>query len=289
MQYQSSVPSRARKRGCSSASACSGLNAARSRPGLRHARAPEVIVERQIEQRAVQIEQHGFDPRPVGRAQDRGVGWAIGGGVHAVGYHKAYVGSERMTVSAEQLSAWLPAVMDIADAAGREIMRIYQAGFSVTLKDDRSPRTEADLAAQRVIDAGLRSLTPQWPMLGEESLPEVFAQRRAWQTLWLVDPLDGTREFVKRNGEFSVNIALVQTANRCWAWCRGRPARCCMRRRAAAALSGAAPMASARASRCGCRPRAAARARQPLVWRCEAGPQARGAGSAGSASASAAR
>ena len=59
-----------------------------------------------------------------------------------------------MSVSPEQLSAWLPAVMDIADAAGREIMRIYQAGFSVTLKDDRSPRTEADLAAQRMIDAG---------------------------------------------------------------------------------------------------------------------------------------
>jgi 3'(2'), 5'-bisphosphate nucleotidase len=100
--------------------------------------------------------------------------------------------------------------MAIADAAGREIMRIYEAGFSVTLKDDRSPRTEADLAAQRVIGAGLRELTPQWPMLGEESLPEVFAQRRDWPTLWLVDPLDGTREFVKRNGEFSVNIALVE-------------------------------------------------------------------------------
>jgi 3'(2'), 5'-bisphosphate nucleotidase len=115
-----------------------------------------------------------------------------------------------MTVSPEELSAWLPAVIDIADAAGREIMRIYEAGFSVTLKDDRSPRTEADLAAQRVIGAGLQLLTPQWPMLGEESAPEVFAQRRAWSTLWLVDPLDGTREFVKRNGEFSVNIALVQ-------------------------------------------------------------------------------
>ncbi|MFI4905453.1 MAG: 3'(2'),5'-bisphosphate nucleotidase CysQ [Steroidobacteraceae bacterium] len=115
-----------------------------------------------------------------------------------------------MSLSPGQLSAWLPAVMAIADQAGREIMRIYEAGFSVTLKDDSSPRTEADLAAQRVIDAGLRNLTPQWPMLGEESLPDAFAQRRAWQTLWLVDPLDGTREFVKRNGEFSVNIALVE-------------------------------------------------------------------------------
>jgi 3'(2'), 5'-bisphosphate nucleotidase len=115
-----------------------------------------------------------------------------------------------MTLTAGQLSAWLPAVMQIADAAGREIMRIYEGGFSVTLKDDRSPRTEADLAAQRVIEAGLAQLTPHWPMLGEESAPEMFAQRRAWSTLWLVDPLDGTREFVKRNGEFSVNIALVQ-------------------------------------------------------------------------------
>ncbi|MGH8231420.1 MAG: 3'(2'),5'-bisphosphate nucleotidase CysQ [Steroidobacteraceae bacterium] len=110
----------------------------------------------------------------------------------------------------QELQALLPAVMQIADAAGDEIMRIYQAGFNVTLKHDRSPLTEADLAAQRLIAAGLNRLTPRWPMLGEESAPEIFAQRRDWDTLWLVDPLDGTREFVKRNGEFSVNIALVK-------------------------------------------------------------------------------
>jgi len=110
------------------------------------------------------------------------------------------------------LQTLLPAVIDIADAAGHEIMRIYEAGFNVELKDDRSPRTEADLAAQRVIAEGLRRLRPQYPMLGEESGPEVFAQRHGWRTLWLVDPLDGTREFVKRNGEFSVNIALVDDA-----------------------------------------------------------------------------
>ncbi|HEY1726342.1 MAG TPA: 3'(2'),5'-bisphosphate nucleotidase CysQ [Steroidobacteraceae bacterium] len=109
-----------------------------------------------------------------------------------------------------EFQALLPAVMEIADAAGEEIMRIYHGGFNVTLKDDRSPLTEADLASQRVIGAGLDRLTPRWPMLGEESAPETFAQRRAWNTLWLVDPLDGTREFVKRNGEFCVNIALVQ-------------------------------------------------------------------------------
>jgi 3'(2'), 5'-bisphosphate nucleotidase len=113
-------------------------------------------------------------------------------------------------LTSEQLTAWLPAVIDIADAAGREIMRIYRTAFDVTLKDDRSPLTEADLAAQRIIAAGLKSITPGIAMLAEESPPQPFAQRREWRQLWLVDPLDGTREFVKRNGEFTVNIALVE-------------------------------------------------------------------------------
>src|SRR5665213_247969 len=115
-----------------------------------------------------------------------------------------------MSFSPAQLSGWLPAVIGIAETAGREIMRIYEAGFNVTFKSDCSPLTEADLAAQRVIGAGLAALTPDIGMLGEESAPEVFRQRRDWEALWLVDPLDGTREFVKRNGEFTVNIALVQ-------------------------------------------------------------------------------
>jgi 3'(2'), 5'-bisphosphate nucleotidase len=112
--------------------------------------------------------------------------------------------------SPERLSLWLPQVMQIADAAGREIMRIYRTAFNVTLKHDRSPLTEADLAAQRIIAAGLHSLTPEIVMLGEESPPQQFEQRRNRPTLWLVDPLDGTREFVKRNGEFTVNIALIE-------------------------------------------------------------------------------
>jgi 3'(2'), 5'-bisphosphate nucleotidase len=112
--------------------------------------------------------------------------------------------------SPEQLLQWLPQVMQIADAAGREIMRIYRTAFNVTLKDDRSPLTEADLAAQRIIAAGLKSVTPAIAMLGEESPPQQFEQRRLWPALWLVDPLDGTREFVKRNGEFTVNIALIE-------------------------------------------------------------------------------
>jgi 3'(2'), 5'-bisphosphate nucleotidase len=89
-------------------------------------------------------------------------------------------------------------------------MRIYQTAFNVTLKDDRSPLTEADLAAQRIIAARLQLLTPEIAMLGEESPLQQFEHRRDWQRLWLVDPLDGTREFVKRNGEFTVNIALVE-------------------------------------------------------------------------------
>jgi 3'(2'), 5'-bisphosphate nucleotidase len=115
-----------------------------------------------------------------------------------------------MSDSPAELAAWLPRVLEIADAAGREIMRIYDTAFDVTFKSDRSPLTEADLAAQRVIAAGLAGLTPGIGMLGEESAPEVFQQRRQWAALWLVDPLDGTREFVKRNGEFTVNIALVR-------------------------------------------------------------------------------
>jgi 3'(2'), 5'-bisphosphate nucleotidase len=114
-----------------------------------------------------------------------------------------------MNFTTQQLRDLLPAVVDIAHAAGREIMAIYRAGFSITLKDDRSPLTEADLASQHVIAAGLAALTPRIPMIGEESPAAELADRRSWATVWLVDPLDGTREFVKRNGEFSVNIALV--------------------------------------------------------------------------------
>jgi 3'(2'), 5'-bisphosphate nucleotidase len=115
-----------------------------------------------------------------------------------------------MSFNPAELSAWLPRVLEIADAAGREIMRIYETAFDVTFKSDRSPLTEADLASQRVIGAALAALTPGIGMLGEESAPEAFERRRQWPALWLVDPLDGTREFVKRNGEFTVNIALVQ-------------------------------------------------------------------------------
>jgi 3'(2'), 5'-bisphosphate nucleotidase len=98
----------------------------------------------------------------------------------------------------------------IARGAGAAIMAVYAGDFAVERKADRSPLTEADLAAHRHIVAALAALTPDLPVLSEESAHIPWSQRSAWRRYWLVDPLDGTREFVKRNGEFTVNIALVE-------------------------------------------------------------------------------
>ena len=97
----------------------------------------------------------------------------------------------------------------IARRAAAEILTVYDSEFAVEHKDDRSPLTAADLAAHRCIVDGLRRLTPELPVLSEESALIDWQQRRHWSRYWLVDPLDGTREFVKRNGEVTVNIALV--------------------------------------------------------------------------------
>jgi 3'(2'), 5'-bisphosphate nucleotidase len=102
-------------------------------------------------------------------------------------------------------------VIVLAQDAAAAILGIYDSEFAVEHKDDDSPLTAADLAAHRCIVEGLARLTPDIPVLSEESAHEVdAAQRRSWTRLWLVDPLDGTREFVKRNGEFTVNIALIE-------------------------------------------------------------------------------
>jgi 3'(2'), 5'-bisphosphate nucleotidase len=114
-----------------------------------------------------------------------------------------------MSFDKQRLPTLLAGAAQVARAAGAEIMRIYERGFSVQTKDDHSPLTEADLAAQHIIARGLAELAADIPMLGEESAGIEIEKRREWRTLWLVDPLDGTREFVKRNGEFTVNIALV--------------------------------------------------------------------------------
>ncbi|HET9028177.1 MAG TPA: 3'(2'),5'-bisphosphate nucleotidase CysQ [Trueperaceae bacterium] len=101
-------------------------------------------------------------------------------------------------------------IVALADAAGAAILKIYATDFAVTKKADASPVTAADVASQRVIIEGLARLTPSVPVIAEETQAPSFAERRGWRRFWLVDPLDGTKEFVKRNGEFSVNIALVE-------------------------------------------------------------------------------
>ncbi|MDF3982335.1 3'(2'),5'-bisphosphate nucleotidase CysQ [Luteibacter sp. PPL201] len=107
-------------------------------------------------------------------------------------------------------SAYLEALRDIARRAADAILEVYAQDFDVVCKADDSPVTAADLAAQRVIAEGLAALTPDVPVISEEAAAASWAERRTWRRHWLVDPLDGTREFVKRNGEFTVNIALIE-------------------------------------------------------------------------------
>ena len=99
--------------------------------------------------------------------------------------------------------------IEIARDAGERILEIYNSDYSIQEKDDKSPLTDADLAAHNTIVKALTALTPDIPILSEESAKLPFEERKKWQTYWLVDPLDGTKEFIKRNGEFTVNIALI--------------------------------------------------------------------------------
>ncbi|HYL02626.1 MAG TPA: 3'(2'),5'-bisphosphate nucleotidase CysQ [Steroidobacteraceae bacterium] len=113
-----------------------------------------------------------------------------------------------MTAAARAL---LEPVAEIARRAASEILEVYASGEAVaTPKADASPLTAADLRAHRVITEALAGLTPGTPVLSEEAADTAFAERAAWGRYWLVDPLDGTREFLSRNGEFTVNIALIE-------------------------------------------------------------------------------
>ena len=94
--------------------------------------------------------------------------------------------------------------------ACQAIMEIYETEFSVELKEDESPLTKADLASHEIIVEGLGRLFPDIPILSEESTVPEYDERSTWSEYWLVDPLDGTKEFVNRNGEFTVNIALIR-------------------------------------------------------------------------------
>ncbi|MBD1586122.1 3'(2'),5'-bisphosphate nucleotidase CysQ [Pseudomonas typographi] len=123
---------------------------------------------------------------------------------------------------------WLPGVVELVAAAGRAIVPFWRAGVEVKAKPDDSPVTAADLAAHHVIVEGLRALAPQVPVLSEEDADIPLAERSQWHRWWLVDPLDGTKEFISGSDEFTVNIALIEagrvvfgvvgmpTTQRCW-------------------------------------------------------------------------
>ncbi len=104
----------------------------------------------------------------------------------------------------------LPKIATIAREAGAAILDVYSREFDVTQKADSSPLTIADMRSHEIIENALRALTPDVPILSEEASNIPFQTRSTWARYWLVDPLDGTKEFVSRNGEFTVNIALIE-------------------------------------------------------------------------------
>lgn len=116
-----------------------------------------------------------------------------------------------MTVTDTRSIVDIDAIVALARRAGDAILEVYEGpDFDVERKGDDSPLTAADLAAHHIIVDGLRALTPALPVHSEESEGVTWAQRQHWSRYWLVDPLDGTKEFIKRNGEFTVNIALIE-------------------------------------------------------------------------------
>ncbi|MDD7805805.1 MAG: 3'(2'),5'-bisphosphate nucleotidase CysQ [Endozoicomonas sp. (ex Botrylloides leachii)] len=105
----------------------------------------------------------------------------------------------------------ISAIKHIAHQAGQAILDVYgKKQRSIKEKPDQTPVTEADLLANEIILAGLNAVQPHYPILSEESAHQPLAQRKRWQRHWLVDPLDGTQEFINRNGQFTVNIALME-------------------------------------------------------------------------------
>lgn len=107
------------------------------------------------------------------------------------------------------LKRLLESVVALAREAGARILEIYEGEFSVDRKEDDSPLTAADMASHHCLMEGLSRVDPAFPVISEESSEVPFSRRRQWETYWLIDPLDGTKEFIKRNGEFTVNIALI--------------------------------------------------------------------------------
>jgi 3'(2'), 5'-bisphosphate nucleotidase len=109
------------------------------------------------------------------------------------------------------MNTLLNQIIKIAADAGKAIMEIYEQAPQVAMiKSDESPLTQADLASDLSIKAGLEALALGFPILSEESIQLPYQAREHWAKFWLIDPLDGTKEFIKRNGEFTVNIALIE-------------------------------------------------------------------------------
>ena len=106
----------------------------------------------------------------------------------------------------------MTAATDIADRAGEVILEVYETEFDIRRKGDNSPVTEADVRAEALILPALRDLLPGIPAIGEEAVSQGSAESVAGDIFWLVDPVDGTKEFLRRSGEFTVNIALVEKA-----------------------------------------------------------------------------
>ena len=104
----------------------------------------------------------------------------------------------------------LEQLVDISRRAGLKILDWYDGDMGITVKSDDSPLTRADLASHELINSELSRRWPEIPVLSEESADIPWETRQSWQQYWLVDPLDGTKEFINRNGEFTVNIALIR-------------------------------------------------------------------------------
>ena len=100
-------------------------------------------------------------------------------------------------------------ISNISVEAGRIILDYYNKNLNITFKADESPLTQADLASNKLITDTIKKITPNIPILSEEEFIE-WDVRKEWKKYWLIDPLDGTKEFIKKNGEFTVNIALIE-------------------------------------------------------------------------------
>jgi len=108
------------------------------------------------------------------------------------------------------MNSLLNDVVSLAKLAGNQVLNVYRSDFTVEYKTDKSPITVADLASHDFICQGLNRLTPDLPVISEESNLVCFEKRQSWDKYWLIDPLDGTKEFLEKNGEFTINIALIE-------------------------------------------------------------------------------